>query len=78
VPGLNRLDPVSDYWRFTEDGLIALLAEFFADYEDAGHGNNFVTAAFLTGLASEELPRAQLDAPDRRFPLVLTARAVRS
>jgi SAM-dependent methyltransferase len=79
APALNRIDPESDYWRFTKDGVERLVADVFGDdrAEVRAHGNCLVTAAFLTGLSSEELRQRDLERDDGRFPLVITARAVR-
>ena len=68
-----------DYWRFTEASVRRLFAEVFPA-ENAKvrvHGNVLTCAAFLYGLAAEELEPAELAHVDRWFPLLFCVRAVK-
>ncbi len=68
-----------DFWRVTEAGARALFAQVFPAelVEVRGYGNVFTSAAFLYGLACEELTAEELDAYDPYFPLVVGVRAVK-
>jgi peptidoglycan/xylan/chitin deacetylase (PgdA/CDA1 family) len=69
-----------DYWRFTEASVRRLFAAHFPPgaYEITGHGNVLAAAAFLYGLAPDELTKQELDTVDPFFPLVYTIRAVKA
>lgn len=87
VPSVSRVDShyeggdfdESDFWRFTEAAVRGLFAEFFpvASFEISGFGNVLTCAAFLYGLAPEELTRKELDFVDPWFPLLFCVRAVK-
>ena len=65
-----------DRWRVTNTGLEWLLTGLSdARSEVTSYGNVLSCAAFLYGLAAEELSPAELQAFDREFPLVVAARA---
>jgi hypothetical protein len=66
-----------DHWRYTPLGLRARLAKLLPDAESTieAHGNVLTGAAFLYGIAAEELTKAELDAEDPRFPVIVSARA---
>jgi SAM-dependent methyltransferase len=70
----------SDYWRFTEASCRELVAREFEDTHALvrSYGNVLSCAAFLSGLAVEDLPRGRLELQDARFPLLVAVRAVRS
>jgi SAM-dependent methyltransferase len=81
VPGLTRLaPPLTDYWHFTPGGCARLLEELFG----AGrviiyvYGNVLTATAFLTGMAADELRTRELAASDRRYPVIIAARAVKA
>lgn len=79
VPSLARIDPdhaMIDRWRFTALGLQTLLARACpgAELEVAARGNVLVGAAFLMGMAAEDLSQSELEHEDDRFPLVVCAR----
>jgi hypothetical protein len=82
VPVASRVidPPLADHWRFTPQGARVLFEEAFGTgaVEVAGHGNVLTTVAFLAGLAAEDLTEAELAANDPRFPLIVSARAVRA
>jgi SAM-dependent methyltransferase len=64
-----------DRWRVTNTGLEWLLTGLSdARPEVTSYGNVLSCAAFLYGLAAEELNSAELQAFDREFPLVVAAR----
>jgi SAM-dependent methyltransferase len=84
VPGISRTSSdrpgrAEELWRFTPAACRELAAREFGDSAAAvrGYGNALTAAAFIAGLAAEELSRASLDAHDDRFPLLISLRAVR-
>lgn len=81
LPVASRITdpPQTDYWRFTPLGVVRLLEDVFGAGAATvtGHGNVLAQVAFLEGLAAEDLPVADLEVDDERFPLVVCARAVR-
>lgn len=68
-----------DYWRFTEASARMLFEEVFprGAVEVTAAGNVLACAAFLYGLAAEELSRQELDHVDPACPLILLVRAVK-
>jgi hypothetical protein len=68
-----------DYWRFTEASVRRLFTEVFPaeNVEITVHGNVLTCAAFLYGLAAEELTLEELEHTDRWFPLLFCVRAVK-
>jgi SAM-dependent methyltransferase len=80
VPSVTRIShelDIDDFWRFTPASLRRLLAASFSDVDVAGAGNLVSAMAFLTGLAAHELAPRELGSDDFRYPVVVTARAVR-
>ena len=73
-------DNWGEYWHFTTQSVKRLFADTFpnATVEVSSYGNVFSTAAYLYGLAAEELEHQELDHYDRRFELLVCARAVKS
>jgi SAM-dependent methyltransferase len=65
------------YWSFTTLAVERLLKGEFSPerVEVRGHGNVLTSAAFLYGLATEELTRRELDVDDPDYATVVTARA---
>jgi len=64
-----------DRWRLTKTGLEWLLgATPAAAVEVTTYGNVLSCAAFLYGMASEELHAQELQVHDREFPLIVGAR----
>jgi SAM-dependent methyltransferase len=81
VPGISQIDAGAWrdtwYWAFTAASLRRALAEQFGEDRvrvDA-FGNVLAASAFLYGLASAELTRAELDAQDESYPVTVVARA---
>jgi SAM-dependent methyltransferase len=80
ISRISRRTLDTEYWRFTTAGC-ALLFEQAFEQEDVhveSCGNVLSAIAFLTGLASEELSRAELEETDPYFPLLITIRAQKS
>ena len=84
VPGISQISPYDrehwgEHWRFTPQSVQRLLATAFdeTDIEVRGHGNVLASIGFLHGLACEDLTEAELDHEDDRYPMLITARAVR-
>jgi peptidoglycan/xylan/chitin deacetylase (PgdA/CDA1 family)/GT2 family glycosyltransferase/SAM-dependent methyltransferase len=69
-----------DFWRFTEASARWLFSQVFPidAFEVTSYGNVMVCAAFLLGLALEEVKAEDLDAVDPWFPLICCVRAVKS
>jgi SAM-dependent methyltransferase len=80
VPVVSRLctPPLTDYWRLMPAAVEALLSGPFGSIAVTAPGNVLAQVAFLAGLAAEDLTRSELDDDDSRFPIVVTARAVRA
>jgi SAM-dependent methyltransferase len=83
VPAVSRLaylpEVAPDYWRFTAAACSKVFGEAFgAEHISVrAHGNVLTCIAFLTGIALEELKRAELENDDPLFPLIVTVRAVK-
>ena len=85
LPALSQTSRVDrgrwgDWWRFTRESAQRLFAEAFGEDNVAvsAHGNVRTAAAFLYGLGSDELERADLERDDDEYELLITVRAVRS
>jgi SAM-dependent methyltransferase len=83
VPGISQISREDmrdwgDWWRFTTRSVERLFGEAYGpeNVEVERHGNVAAAAAFLYGLAAEDLDVARLDAADPDFHLVITVRAV--
>lgn len=82
VPGISQISPYDrqrwgEHWRFTPQSIERLLRTAFDDVEAAGHGNVLASIGFLHGLACEDLTVAELNHADDRYPMLVTARAVK-
>jgi SAM-dependent methyltransferase len=80
VPCVSRIVPGcgdSDYWRFTRASCARLFGDVFEGEQVTvrTYGNVLTAIAFLTGMATEELRRRELDYDDPDFPLIVTVRA---
>jgi SAM-dependent methyltransferase len=84
VPGISQISREDmrdwgDWWRFTARSAHRLFADAFGAEHVAvtQHGNVRSAAAFLYGMAAEDLGPAALEPVDPDFHLVLTIRAQR-
>jgi SAM-dependent methyltransferase len=82
VPALGRHEARkgfhSDRWRVTKTGLEWLLTGLSnGRAEITSYGNVLSCAAFLYGVAAEELRPEELRSFDREFPLIVAARVVK-
>jgi hypothetical protein len=84
-PGISQISRADrrdwgDWWRFTEDSATRLFGDVFGleHVSVEHHGNVMTAAAFLYGLAVEDLPRDAFAPADPDFHLLLTVRAVRA
>ena len=78
VPSLGRLDPHghdTDLWRWTPNGLAALLRRVEIRASVSGYGNVLTCVSALWGLSVEDLSTEELDSADPRFPLIACAYA---
>lgn len=83
VPGISQISPYDrdrwgEHWRFMPHALERLLGPVFEGVDVQSWGNVLSSVAFLHGLCCDDLTREELDHADDRYPLVVTARAVRS
>lgn len=81
VPGISAIsrydcDRWGEFWRFTTLSLARMLEEAFpgGDVQVEAHGNVLSSAAFLYGLAAEELDTAELAFHDPDYQLVICGR----
>jgi hypothetical protein len=85
VPGISQISREDmrdwgDWWRFTARSATRLFGEVYGDahVEVRQHGNVQAAAAFLYGLAAEDLDPSALADVDPDFHLLMTVRAVRA
>ena len=85
VPGVCQIchpemESWGDYWRFTSLSARRLFEEFFDPSEVTveTYGNVLTAAAFLYGLAAEDLRRSQLDVRDPDYQVVIAIKAVKN
>lgn len=84
-PGICTICPedsawAGDYWRFTSQSVGRLTEKYFlaTDVSIKAYGNVLTSAAYLYGIAAEELPAQSLQYHDPNYELVITLRAVKS
>jgi SAM-dependent methyltransferase len=80
TPGVSKmLDAWPWYWNFTPAAIDRLLQnEFGTDSSSLeAHGNVFAAAAFLQGVAAEELDESSLEAADKNYAVVVAARVIK-
>jgi SAM-dependent methyltransferase len=80
VPALSRVVVdvrCPDYWRFTAASCTQLFRERFGEVSVESLGNVLSSIAFLSGLATEDLRRSELDVQDDRFPVIVAVRALK-
>jgi len=85
TPGITQTDSTGPwggawYWSLTSPSLRRLLEkDFSADMVHIeSHGNVFAAAAFLYGLAVEDVNTSDLDANDPSCPVAIAARATKA
>ena len=84
TPGISRTPPDapdwSDYWRLTSASARRLFKEGFpgGEVHVEAHGNVLSAAAFLYGLAVEDLRPAELDYRDPPYEVTVAVRAVKA
>lgn len=85
VPGLTPVPTRTQwgytwYWAFTALSVERMLAEVFGsgNVVVGTTGNVLAATAFLQGLSTEELTVDELEATDPDFPVILTARAIKT
>jgi SAM-dependent methyltransferase len=84
LPGISQISRQDmrdwgDWWRFTAKSAERLFGEVYGGehVEVTEHGNVQAAAAFLYGLAAEDLDVNALEATDADFHMLVTVRAVR-
>jgi SAM-dependent methyltransferase len=84
IPGISQIsrydaDRWGDFWRMTPDSVKRLFAEAFRaeDVAVKSYGNIRMAAAYLYGLAAEEIPPSALTEFDRDYPLVICVRVIK-
>jgi hypothetical protein len=85
LPGISQISREDnrdwgDWWRFTARSAQRLFADVYGEdhVQVRQHGNVHAAAAFLYGLAAEDLDQNALESTDPDFHLVMTVRAVRA
>jgi SAM-dependent methyltransferase len=84
-PGISQvsrydMDHWGEYWRFTTLAARTLFAEVFPpeNVTVGAYGNVLTAVAYLHGLVTRELHRAELDYRDQDYEVIVTVRAVKS
>ena len=82
MPVVSRLcteSNLEDYWRFTPTCCSRFFGEIFGgdNVQVISYGNVLTAAAFLYGLACEELSARELDTHDPLFPMLVCVRAIK-
>jgi len=85
-PGISRqlshdaTDPWPDYWRFTSLSARRLFIQTFGEgaTQVETYGNVFVAAAFLFGLACEDLKMSELEYQDPAYEMLITVKATKA
>jgi ubiquinone/menaquinone biosynthesis C-methylase UbiE len=67
------------YWSLTRIAAERLFGEVFGpeNVTVEQYGNAFAATAFIQGVATEEVSRANLDVVDEQYPVILGVRGVR-
>jgi hypothetical protein len=76
VPCLSRIDPeaeAADRWRWTPLGLAETIEKADLVGTVEAFGNSFVAAAFMLGVAIEEVPAKWRTLNDSAFPVTACA-----
>jgi SAM-dependent methyltransferase len=79
VPSVSRIAASAgvegEFWRFTTASCERLFAPLFDEVEAKAYGNVLACAAFLFGMAREDLSEPELTTGDEYFPLLVAVRA---
>jgi len=77
---VEGVDPWGEYWHFTSQSLRRLCAESMpgSTCTITAYGNVLSAAAWLYGLAAEELSQQELDHRDPRYEILIGVRAVKA
>ena len=84
TPGITQISidewKHSWYWALAPLGAQRLFSDVFGEsqVEVTSYGNVFAANAFLTGIATEEVPRHKLEILDPCYPVVVAVRATRA
>jgi len=85
IPGISQIsrydaDRWGDFWRMTPDAAKRLFAETFpkAGVTVEAYGNVRLAAAYLYGLAAEEVDPVAFQDTDPDYPLLVCVRAVKT
>jgi hypothetical protein len=84
VPGICQrsleADVWGDYWRFTTTSARRLFEEVFdpADVTVDSYGNVLTAAAFLYGLAADDLRQREFDLHDPDYEVTIGVKAIKS
>jgi SAM-dependent methyltransferase len=78
VPSVSRIAASAgvdgEFWRFTTASCRRLFAPLFDEVEVQAYGNVLACAAFLFGMAREDLSERELETRDEFFPLLVAVR----
>ena len=84
LPGISQISRYDmnhwgDYWRFTDASARRLFSDVFSpeNVTVETYGNALVACAFLSGRASQELKRKELDYHDPDYQVSIAVRAVK-
>jgi SAM-dependent methyltransferase len=84
APGVSSVDRgewgSTWFWSFTPASMRRLMEQRFGgtSVEVTSYGNVLTAAAFLYGLAGNELRPHELDVPDEQYPVIVAARVVKA
>jgi SAM-dependent methyltransferase len=83
VPGIAHIsrydaDRWGDYWRFTQQSLGKLSESYFGRAEIEAYGNVLTAAGLLHYLAAEDFTKAEREANDPDYPVILGVVATRA
>ncbi len=67
------------YWRFTPNSLKYIFEKYFqpSSLDIKSYGNALAGQAFYVGMAQEDLTKKELSFEDKRFPLIVSAVAIK-
>jgi SAM-dependent methyltransferase len=80
VPFIMGYTPdANEFWRFSPEGLDQIMTNAFGsgNFTVTRYGNSLTAMADVRGLAAEKFKKAELDACDPRYPVILAFRAVK-